>query len=161
MNKQEVIATISQAAKLQGEFKVTGTKMEYAVMVPHFAVREGNLLHFTIPAQQNLVLPGNAADRRNPVFHEHSAQTRVQTEVILPKGKLLIQPPRFDAHAPGGGIHVIQNVDQQAAGSRIVVTNETDFTPTLIPVHRYDELKDWNARVRHPANRSFLFQLAD
>jgi hypothetical protein len=163
---QEMIAMISQAAQLQGEFAVNDkdypATLSFTVRVPRFAVRDGKFLYFNLPGQQaGQRLPGAAAERRNPYYAEDKGSFENSYVFDLPPGELAVVPASFDLPAPADLAHVTLKVDGSTAPNRVKFDLNFSLKPALVPAHRYDELKAWNARVRHPSNQAFMLKLAE
>lgn len=162
---QEVVATVSQAATLEGDFVVKddvypGT-LSFTARVPRYAVRDGTFLYCNLPEAPGVRLPGSAAERRNPLYDEQRGHVQVDYELALPPGVLAVTPAAFDAVAPERIVRAVSAPDSTAPAGAFRLTREFDARPALVPAHQYDELKAWNARVRHPAGRALLLQLPE
>lgn len=161
---QELVATLAQSAQLQGELKsdfdqYPGT-ISFTARVPRFAVRDGQFLYFNLPPPHHVPFPGGAAERKHAYYDEDRGAVELVYDVSLPAGDLAVAPAPLDATAPGGLVHAVFTADGAVGGNRFVWHQRLDYRPALIPAHRYGELKDWNARVRHPSNRAFMLELA-
>lgn len=162
---QELAAMISQGAKLDGELLVDCANypgsLRFKVAVPRFAVRENGFLYLGLPQQHALLLPGSAAERRSAVYLESRSVFSVDTVVALPRGELSVVPSTQQFYAPLSAVRLQAEAGPSKDGTTFELEHHYEFKPALIPAHRYDELKEWNARVRHPANRSFMLKLAE
>jgi transglutaminase-like putative cysteine protease len=162
---QEAIATISQAAKLEGEFAVNMTNypgsISFTVLVPRFAVRDGTLLYFNLPIPQSVTFPGQATERHNPFYDETHTTIEMTCDIALPPGELVVAPSTLDLSAPSGLAHALYTSDTSSAANHFLWKQAIYFQPAIIPIHRYDELKAWNSRVRHADNRAFMLKMAD
>ena len=162
---QETIGTLSQAAKLQGEFSVNMTNypgsISFTILVPRFAVRHGTLLYFNLAAPQSVSFPGQTAERHNPFYDETRTAVEMIYDITLPPGELVVAPSALELLAPAGLSRALYTADYTSVSNRFLLKQVIDFHPALIPTHHYDELKAWNTRVRHPANRAFMLKLAD
>lgn len=162
---QETMAMLSQAAKLDGEFQVDTTNypatLTFSATVPRFAVRNGRFLQFALPQVPGVRLPGQVAERHNPLYLGERSEVNVTYDVELPGGHVALAPAPVDSLAPNGVARLRLTPDGSTAPGRLRIEQAYDFKPAVVPVHAYESLRDWSARARHPANRSVLVDLED
>jgi hypothetical protein len=161
---QEAVASISQSAVLDGEYRVDSAAYpavtEFAVRVPRFAVRDGRFLYFNLPAQMAVRLPALPNERANPYHSEESFEVVTKHEVQLPPGRILLAPATGEMVAPGRWGRLAMATERDEGGSRFRSTQTLTLAPELIESSKYAELQQAAARMRHPSLRSMLFELA-
>lgn len=162
---QETVAVLSQAATLKGDFVVNDkdypAKLSFTATVPRFAVRDGKFLYFNLPAQHGMRLPGASAERKNPFYDETKTDIAINHVLHLPAGEIVVAPASFTATAPEHLATASLATVAQGGTNPVLVHEFHSFDPALVPAHSYDDLKAWNARVRHPSNRAFMLKLAE
>ena len=150
---------------MEGAFDVNDKaypgEIRFTARVPRYAVRDGRLLYFSLPGVKGVELPGAETQRRNPFYAEDDNDLEITYELTLPPGEMAIEPSSFDLTAPGGLGRAVSTSVIKSGASGYHLERHYQLRPALVPVFRYGELKEWNARILHPDNRSFMFKLTE
>ncbi len=169
-----LVADISRAAIPTGDFKTDYTGYpgirEFSVKIPEFAIRQGDFLYMRLPGIQG-GLSGVSRDRRNyPLHRKNTTRYRVTEEITLPAGtnEIPVTPPENALFTiPGAGNIAMKTVllaplpgTENDNRKRLVVTQEIDLEPVVVPRDAYGRLLEIHGELSHPAARTLMVKPA-
>ncbi len=164
---QELIAGISQAATLDGEFKVDDSeypaRLSFSVRVRKFAVRERGVLYFTLPNYPQFQMPGASSARVNPLYLQERDKVSIYFEPHFPKGAALVSPSLFYAGLPDdmGNLGLTELHSRSDGKPETGLFEYLVLKPAVVQPDHNDELHELNGRLRNAASRTFLLKLAE
>ena len=163
----EMIADIAQGARADGELETDfdghpGLE-RFAVTVDSYAVRDGDHMVLSLPANFiGVRLPGTDT-READVYWAYQDKTIGQIVVELPEEftTVLLAPESFQWQAPADAGSVTCAVSQEASPPRLVVEYDIDLKPAVIPAGEYDKLLEIQRLLTRPAARTIILRKSE
>ncbi|MBN2450364.1 MAG: transglutaminase domain-containing protein, partial [Lentisphaeria bacterium] len=160
---QQALAGLAQAAEpveeLETDFRSHPGRERLHAAIPHFAVRDGDYLYFSLVATLGNLLGLRADERISPLYRPGPTRLRITTHIRLPREypeALLLPGPLF-WNAPANGGTVWIGVRQDEDGS-IRLVHEADLKPAIYPPSVYDTLLSIHRDLTHPSAGTVLLR---
>jgi transglutaminase-like putative cysteine protease len=155
---QAQLKAISQSAQATSELKTgfshPGT-IEFEAALPAYAAREGDRLYLILPGGLGNLLGLKTSDRRNPFQIDEPLLRTITWDLLIPEGwEIDLIPEPFSVDLPAGAGRVETSITPGAG--RLVIRQQAQLNPTVIPPTLYNDLLDLNARLTAPAARTIL-----
>jgi len=165
---QELVASISQSAKPEGELltnfsQYPGTE-KFTVTVDKYAVRDGKLLYLNLPEALNGIVQTASRKRENPLYAPREIDIDKEFTIFMPPGYngMSICPSSdiIDFPGQGGSVIDVNSAEKQVNGrSACIISQKIDLKPFIYSKSQYDYLMKINEKISHPRMRSLLVEL--
>jgi hypothetical protein len=163
---QEMTAALSQGAEAAGalvtDFSGYPGRVEFAVRVPGFAVREADYLYVRLPELLEGFLDLRSDARVHPLYLADGVRQSVRAEIRRPNGFSLAYWPPFVQESGVGraGLAARLQVELRAAetSSVVVVEGRAVRQPCIVEAERYPELLRLDQSLEHAGSRTVVFR---
>ena len=157
--QQAQLSRLSQSAEAFGPLTPSfeNRTLELAATLKNYAVRDGDHIYFTLPETLGNLLKIKSDRRNTPFYIPHPIRTSLFYEIELPAGwQPVLAPESFKTELPAEGGTVQVRTSPVRGG--IVILQQADIKPSIIPVKEYDELLELNDRLTRPAANTILLK---
>ncbi len=160
---EKAVSRLAQSAvpirKLTSNFKAYPGKVDYAVKIPDYVVKDGKYLYFKLPVDylKNLISTGSEK-RVNPYFQSEYKRLRIKYSVELPGNlkQIVIQPENCSIKLPQDG-GTIKISSRKVSPRRLEIICTVDLKPRLVPADEYGFLINAQAALNKPGLRTIMF----
>jgi len=165
---QELVSSISQSAKPEGELMTMFTRYpgveEFSVTVDKYAVRDGKLLYLNIPEMLNGLIQTASKRRENPLYVQNGININKEFSIIMPENyaeaSILPAGDIMDFPGQSGSVIDITSHEKSIDGrTALLIRQNIELKPYLYSKSQYDYLLKLNEKISHPRMRSILVEL--
>ncbi|MBC8207424.1 MAG: DUF3857 domain-containing protein [Kiritimatiellales bacterium] len=156
---QAQLSGLSQSAEAFGPLTPSfeNRTLELAATLKNYAVRDGDHIYFTLPGELGNLLQIQSDRRDTPFYIPNPIQTSLLYEIELPAGwRPVLMPETFKTELPANGGTV--QVQASAVRGGMVIFQQADINPSIIPVKEYDELLELSDRLTRPSANTILLK---
>ncbi len=160
---QKLVKGISQSAvadsELISEYTTYPALEQFSVKVDKFAVKDDNLIYFSLPHNFANVIPYTIAEREQPVLQNQYIKSTSTTIVQLPAGyEPSVFPKKYEWIGPekSGSIFITSKYDK--AKNQLEMYVSIDLKPAIIPVEKYGDLLNVRKNLADPKMSTFILK---
>jgi transglutaminase-like putative cysteine protease len=162
----ELVGAVSQSAvavsDLETDFDVYPGRIEFSVDISEYAVRDDDLLYFTLPTAKATLFSLRSDERTNPVYFDQrvSQQTKVQAQTP-PDFEIVALPE--DIHRSGLaatriGFEIRTENAGSEEGSNLFAETEVQRRPSIVEPTDYPKLLQWQRDLAHRRARTVVLR---
>ncbi|MCC7300765.1 MAG: DUF3858 domain-containing protein, partial [Verrucomicrobia bacterium] len=157
---QSLLSQISQSAEAAGDMETSFDHpghIQFAAVLPAYAVRDGDQMYFTLPEGLNGLLNLKTSRRENPFYIGKPLNRAFRYKIVIPEGwEAVLLPASSRTELPAGAGRVDVNVT--ARGGQIIVVQQAQLNESIIPACDYARLVAVNDGLTAPSARTILLR---
>lgn len=157
---QSLLSRLSQSAEATGSLKTSfgaPGMMEFSARLPGYAIHNGKHIYFELPEGLGNLLNLQSSERENAFYIETGFRKAFLYEIELPDGwEPVLMPETFIMALPAGAGTV--EVKTARLPGRLVVLQQAQINPAIIPVDEYNVLLDLTRKLTTPSASTVLLR---
>ncbi|AQQ08667.1 putative protein involved in cytokinesis, contains TGc (transglutaminase/protease-like) domain [Sedimentisphaera cyanobacteriorum] len=153
---EKLVSNISQFAEAESElvtdFSAYPGLKQYELDIPKYAVKEGRLMYFTVPANPGSI--GISEDvRENPYYMSGYSKAEITVNTAIPENMEVLMMPKSEKRVLPADAGVIE-IECSQRGGMITISYSLETKPAVIRKFEYDRLSEIDSWLKHPDKRT-------
>ncbi|AKJ64569.1 hypothetical protein L21SP4_01321 [Kiritimatiella glycovorans] len=160
---ERLVSSIAQSAAREGEPRAEYTTypgvQTITVTADPYAVRDGDLLYFTLPDGMTDLLRCDADERTLPLYRDTFHRELMRFRIRVPEGFSPVRDEGRRAIMLPDGVSTITRASAYDPDSRIwTIEYEADLRPAVTEARDYDRLLEIGRELALPAERTVIMR---